>query len=218
MKKLALIVALSLPISTGFASGIPVVDVAAMTQMVLDATNRAVEFKETIVEARNRLNELRSQGEHYKRMVDGHYDFEDVLNDPYLNDVFAMEDWKQIYENVEDIADLRREFNMYSDDPIMQRRYDNRLRQYRMQTMFYDNSVNRNKRMMELLDQFKSASNPAAKADLANAISYEKMQLENDKQMQASLTTMMERQRVLEADTRSRENIRLLFNEGIPRS
>ncbi|MCD6704331.1 type IV secretion system protein, partial [Vibrio cholerae] len=57
--------------SSVYASGIPVVDVASITQMVKDGVVRAKEFQEQMVEARNRLLEMKQQGEHYKQMVEG---------------------------------------------------------------------------------------------------------------------------------------------------
>ncbi|NOI06707.1 type IV secretion system protein [Vibrio anguillarum] len=204
--------------SSVFASGIPVVDVASIAQMLKDGLVRAKEFKDQMGEARNRLLEMKSQGEHYKQMVEGHYDFEDVLNDPYLNQFIALDDWKEIYEDAQGLENLRDEFGLYSDDPKIQRRYDNQLRQYQLRQKYYRNSVERNKRMQKLYQEFNGAANPAAKSDIANAISFERMQMQNDDQLMASMDEMMERQQMLERDSAARENTRKLMNEGIPRS
>ncbi|ELL8242994.1 TPA: conjugal transfer protein TrbJ [Vibrio cholerae] len=204
--------------SSVYASGIPVVDVASITQMVKDGVVRAKEFQEQMVEARNRLLEMKQQGEHYKQMVEGHYDFEDVLNDPYLNQFIALDDWKEIYDDAQGLEHLRDEFGLYSDDPKVQRRYDSQLRQYQLRQKYYRNSVERNKRMQKLYQEFNGATTPAAKSDIANAISFERMQMQNDDQLMASMDEMMERQQMLERESAARENTRKLFNEGIPRS
>ncbi|WP_230853546.1 type IV secretion system protein, partial [Vibrio harveyi] len=99
---LALCIALALNASTQ-ASGIPVVDVAGITQMVIDSAQRAQEFTQSISEARNRLNQLKSQAEHYKSMVEGHYGFEEILSDPNLNDVIDLSAYSDLYEAVDDI-------------------------------------------------------------------------------------------------------------------
>ncbi|EGR3963722.1 conjugal transfer protein TrbJ, partial [Vibrio cholerae] len=65
---------------------------------------------------------------------------------------------------------------------------------------------------------FNGATTPAAKSDIANAISFERMQMQNDDQLMASMDEMMERQQMLERESAARENTRKLFNEGIPRS
>lgn len=200
-----------------FATGIPVVDVAGIAQFALEATTRAKDFATSLTEARKRLSELKNQGEHYKNMVEGHTDFEDLLYDPNLNDYFALDDWQKIYENTDDIADLRRKFDLYSDDPFMQRHYDRQLKQYKIQTMFYESSVKHNKNMNKLMTQYDRANTPAKKADLANAIAFEKTRIENDAQMQQKLQTAMEQQRKFELRANARKTRHMLFNEGIPR-
>ncbi len=199
------------------ATGIPVVDVASMVQFATEATTRAAEFAEDITEARKRLSEPKSQGAHYKRMVEGHVDFEDVLYDPTLNSIYSLKDWRTIYNNIEDIADLRQEFDMYSDDPMVQRSYDRQLKEYKMKTIFYENSVKRNENMASLMTQYQSATTPATKADLANAIAFEQTQIQNDAQMQQTLQTVMEEQRINEAKASMRATYDTLMGEGIPR-
>lgn len=217
MKKWLLTICLVFPFGVT-ASGIPVVDIAGLTQMIVDGLTRAQEFKQNMDEARNRLNEMQSTADHYKKMVDGHFNFEDVLNDPYANDFMALDDWKQIYNDSTGLAELRQEFGMYSDDPIVQRQYDNKLRQYNAQTKFYKASVERNKKMQSLLGQFSTATTPAAKEDIANAILFEQTQVQNDAQMMATMNNLMEKQQRLEHDASEREDVRIMFNEGFPRS
>ncbi|AMF97002.1 conjugal transfer protein TrbJ [Vibrio harveyi] len=196
---LALCIALALNASTQ-ASGIPVVDVAGITQMVVDSAQRAQEFTQSISEARNRLNQLKSQAEHYKSMVEGHYGFEEILSDPNLNDVIDLSAYSDLYDAIDDISDLRSEFDLYSDDPVIQRRYDMQLKQLRFQEMLYERSSERNERMSRLLSQFGSATTPAAKEDLANSINFETMQMQNEQRMMDSMSDMLERQKQLESE------------------
>ena len=217
MKKWLLTICLVFPFGVT-ASGIPVVDIAGLTQMITDGLARAQEFKQNMEEARNRLSEMQSTADHYKKMVDGHFNFEDVLNDPYANDFMALDDWKQIYNDSTGLVELRQEFGMYSDDPVVQRQYDNKLRQYNAQTKFYKASVERNKKMQSLLGQFSTATTPAAKEDIANAIRFEQTQVQNDAQMMATMNTMMEKQRVLEHEAKANEDIKIMLGEGFPRT
>lgn len=200
------------------ASGIPVVDVANLAQIVTEGLARAKEFKQNMDEARNRLSEMKASSDHYKKMVDGHFNFEDVLNDPYANEFMALDDWKDIYNDSSGLVELREEFGMYSDDPLVQRRYDNQLRQYNAQSKFYKASVERNKKMQSLLGQFSTATTPAAKEDIANAIRFEQTQVQNDAQMMATMNTMMDERRRLEARKKSQEKVELMFGDGFPRS
>ena len=212
---LALCIALTLNASTQ-ASGIPVVDVAGITQMVVDSAQRAQEFTQSINEARNRLNQLKNQADHYKSMVEGHYGFEEILSDPNLNDVIDLSTYNNLYDAIDDISDLRSELELYSDDPVIQRRYDMQLKQFRFQEMLYKRSTERNQRMGRLLSQFGTATTPAAKEDLANSINFETMQMQNEQRMMDSISDMLERQKTLEAQQRSLKLQQQVFGEGIP--
>lgn len=201
---LALCIALTLNASTQ-AAGIPVVDVAGITQMVVDSAQRAQEFTQSINEARNRLNQLKNQAEHYKSMVEGHYGFEEILSDPNLIDVIDLSTYSDLYVAIDDISDLRSELDLYSDDPVIQRRYDMQLKQFRFQEMLYKRSTERNQRMSPLLSQFGTATTPAAKEDLANSINFETMQMQNEQRMMDSMSDMLERQRLLENEQQLNE-------------
>ncbi|PCD85639.1 type IV secretion system protein [Vibrio mediterranei] len=211
---LALIAALSSPVT--FSSGIPVVDVASITQMVLDSTTRAAEFAETITEARNRLNQLKNQADHYKAMVEGHYHFEEIISDRELNRLFDLSDYRDVYGAIDDIGDLREEYGLYSNDPATQRSYDMQLKQLRLQETLYQQSTERQQRMSALLNQFGQADTPAAKDDLANSIHFEKMQMENEQTMMTAMTNMLEKQKRLEAKQQAQAFSNSMFGDGIP--
>ncbi|MFV8433655.1 type IV secretion system protein [Vibrio owensii] len=212
---LALCIALALNASTQ-AAGILVFDATSKMQMVIDSAQRAKEFAQSISEARNHLNQLKSQAEHYKSMVEGHYGFEEILSDPNLNDVIDLSAYSDLYDAIDDISDLRSEFDLYSDDPVIQRRYDMQLKQLRFQEMLYERSTERNERMSRLLNQFGSATTPAAKEDLANSINFETMQMQNEQRMMDSMSNMLERQKTLEAQQRSLKLKQQIFGDGIP--
>lgn len=215
MRNLLLIICLTLPLKT-LASGIPVVDIAAITQVIMEGTLRAQEFEQNMQAAKNRLSEMKSTADHYKEMVDGHFNYEDILNAPSTNDFMAMEDWKAIYHKTAALTDLRKAFNMHSKNPHRQRQYDRELIEYDLQKKSYDAAVERNQRMQSLLGQFSTATTPAAKEDIANAISFEQTQIQNDTQMAAAMNTLLEKQDLLEHEAQARENIRIMMNEGFP--
>ncbi|EJE8675687.1 conjugal transfer protein TrbJ [Vibrio parahaemolyticus] len=200
-----------------YATGIPTVDIASITQMITDSATRAKEFTQSITEAKNRLNQMKSQAEHYKSMVEGHYGFEDVLHDPTLNDVIDLSDYSDLYDAIDDISDLRTEFGLESDDPLVQRRYDMQLKQLRFQEMLYERSAKRNERMSRLLSQFKTATTPSAKEDLGNSINFEKIQMQNDQQMMVAMGDMLERQKQLEIEKQLNDSYqKALTGKGIP--
>ncbi len=213
--KLLLALVLGLPLSVS-ATGIPTIDVAAIAQMIADGLEDAARFTQDMEEARNRLQEMKEQGEHYKNMVEGHWDYEKILNDPSLNDFFANEEWKDIYNNIDNIDELRDEFGMRSSNPEVQKGYDKELQAYAAKEAFYNTAVGRNKRMATLLNEFGSAATPAQKEDIANSIRFEQTQIENDSKIMASLSQLMEDQRRLEHEQKARADFARLYSEGFP--
>ncbi len=197
------------------ATGIPVVDVASILQMITDGLQEAQQFAQNIQEAQNRLNELKSQGEHYKDMVEGHYNFEDLINDPNINQFMDLSDWKEIYDDTSDLAALRDEFDLHSDNPALQRRYDRKLKQLSTQKKYYEATINRNNQLSDLLDQFNMATTPAAKEDIANAIALHQGQIENDKQMMNAMNSLMKEQQALESSQAARAKTNDILTGGL---
>lgn len=199
------------------ATGVPVIDVAGIAQMIKDGIVRAKEFSQEIGEAKRRLKEMEATADHYKDMVDGHYSFEDIINDRTLNEHLALGDWKDIYNDSNDLSQLRGEFDMESPSYTTQAKWDRELKEYSAQKRFYEISTARNKKLQNLLDQFTTAINPAAKADLANSINYENAQIKNDSQMMESMTLLMQKKEMFETRNAEIEKRRVWMNEGIPR-
>ncbi len=215
MKRLFIIACLIMPL-TAESSGIPTIDIAGLIQNLKDGLIQVKQFKEQLTEAKNRLNQLKDDAQTYKDMVDGHFDFEAILNDPSLNAALALEDWKDIYDNVGDISDLRDEFKLNSNNPANQGKWDSELKAYRAQTEFYNMSVKRNENLRALLDQFTTATNPAAKADLANSIEFENTQVENDAEMMKSMTALMEQRGIFEREQSALSKKEQMKGVGLP--
>ena len=215
VKKLSLVIALLLPFGA-FATGIPTIDIASITEMIKEASTEAKNFATDMSEARKRLSEMKSQGEYYKKMVDGHWNYEKILNDPNLNHFFALDDWKDIYNNVHNIDELRDEFDMHSDNPEIQSAYDQHLKMYAAQENFYNTTVKRNKHMQSLLEEFSNATTPSQKEDIANSIHFEQTQIENDGKMMASISKLMEDQSRLEHNASEGKKLDRLLGEGFP--
>jgi type IV secretion system protein VirB5 len=208
---LALTISLAVPTTQVNASGFPTVDILASIQRGLEYVEQAARFKKEIEAWKNEINEMKRQGDHYKSMVEGHFDFEDILNDPYVSAFMQRENWED-----GDISEMRNQYGMKSDNPQLQRNYDNILRQQKIQEDMYGVSVKRSERMSGLLNQFDSAETPAAKADIANSLRFEQVQMQNDTQMMEHLIATMERQRLLDKGARMRELQRKLLGDGIP--
>ncbi|AIW17511.1 conjugal transfer protein TrbJ (plasmid) [Vibrio tubiashii ATCC 19109] len=202
------------------ATGIPVVDGAALMQMVTDNIQRAAQWaKEADQWAKSnglsvdQIKEYKAHADHYQRMVEGHYSFEDLVNDPILNNVAEMQGWRELYNTIEDIEELRARFNIDRGDD----RFDDLIKKYELVDRFYKRTLKRNDSLQKLLEQFNTADTPAAKADLANAIAFEQTKIKNDQEMLASLQSIQEEQANIRHAAESRRKIDQLFGDGIPR-
>jgi type IV secretion system protein VirB5 len=211
-RKTALAMAFLASTELVLASGIPTIDVSGIAQMVVNNSARAKEFSESLAEAQKRLQQLKAAADHYKAMVEGHYSFEDILNSPTVNSDFALDNWKDIYSDTSEIEDLREEFNMYSDDPENQKKLDQALMNFKAQRGYYNGAVARNTRMQALLSDFASVTTPAQKSDIANAINFEQLQIQNDTQMMNTMNQLMEQQVTLEVDQSARDSMKKSWN------
>lgn len=227
MKKLLLISLLCLPLSSN-AGGIPVFDGVSLKQMITDniarvkqwgveaerwATDHGVDV-DKMKELTSQGVELARQGEHYQEMVEGHYTFEDILNDPVLNTYAEMDGWKELYETGTDLNKLKEGLGIALDD----NRHDNALKKIDALSRFYERSARRNQTLKDMLDAFEDADNPAKKADIANAIALEQTKIKNDEQMMLSMQRMADEQARLKHAAESRHKMQMLMGDGIPRT
>ena len=186
-------------------AGIPVIDVASIAETIKNAAIQAKNFKDQMQEARGRLAELKHQVQGLKDIKDsteGNYGdiFGDLLNNPTVSEMFALDDWRSIYNDLGAIEDLRDEFNMWSDQPETQQRFDSALKMYSFKQKSYEASVNRQSRIQKISNQMSLADNPAKKADLSNALAFEQSQQQNDSALVARLDELMK-----ERDTLARQ-------------
>ena len=211
MKKYLLIAALALPMS-GYAGGIPVFDAASIARMAKDAIENAKQFKQQMDQYKAEFDELKEQGEHYKKMVEGHITFEDVLYDKNLNNYLDLDDLKELYETV-NVEEIKQELGIDDDSG----RYDYKFRKYAMQKKFYKGAQQRSNNLKELLESFKTATTPSAKADISNAIAAENIAIKNDQAMADAMNKMMEQQERLNHERKMKRRNDILLGEGIPR-
>jgi len=199
------------------AQGIPVIDTASIARLISEGAARVAEFKQNYEEAKNRLQALKDHQQLFDDMVSGHYNYKDIINDPNINDFMASTDWGEIFTAVDDLDDLREEFSMVSDNADVQALYDNQLREYKLRNDAYNSSVTRNTKMEALLSEFAAATTPAAKQDIANAISYEQTQIHNDAEMLKVLGELSAQKASLIHQARGREIREKLFGDGFTR-
>lgn len=209
---LALALTFGMPLAAN-ATGIPTVDIANIAQLILNAKDQAEQFEHSIHAAADRLNEMKSQGDYYKSMVDGHYPYENLLHDPELDRLLDQANWEDTYNDI-NISSLRDQFDMHSDDPQTQKAYDDQLKTYGLQEKLYNNAQSESDKMTQLYTQFEQAKTPAQKEDIANSISYQSLKMKNQQQIQARLDELTKKKQKMDLDKKERQEFDTLFGDG----
>ncbi|EPN0316292.1 type IV secretion system protein [Vibrio vulnificus] len=196
---LAASIGVSAPVN---ATGIPTIDVAAIAQMIQDGLETAKRFREQMKEVRQQINVAQNHTNTVKNLNEGNYhdEFLDVLADPEASSYLGLEDWSQIYNDLDEIEKLRKEFGLWGDmvDSDSQKRLDIALYTYSFMEKSHKKSVERQKRIEKMQRQYQLADNPAKKADLQNALQYEQLQMENDKMLIANMESLMNQESELQ--------------------
>lgn len=197
--------ALSLPAISANATGIPTVDVASITQMVVNAQQQAQQALAQLNEAKNAIAQAKSQYEHYKGIMEGNNKLGDFLNDPTLNQLLPTKDWRDIYNNVKDLSDLRERYGLTSNDPNVQAAFDKLLSQAGVLENAYDASNDRIKNAQALRDQLNLVQTPADREQLGLRYQQELLELQNQQIQLQNAKMLMEQQDKIENKKRAQD-------------
>ncbi|EGZ8458157.1 conjugal transfer protein TrbJ [Salmonella enterica] len=175
MKKkfLALLLAISF---NNYASGIPVVDVAAIAKTVEEGLTRAQEAANNLAQLKQQYEQSIKYAEEQKKRLEGFSNFSNGFDSAssYMKDSLD-----QITNDAsKNLSDVRNKYNLSSDSANIQARYDATLKKIKIYEDFNDNLQSRAKRMQKLQESFATATTPQEKADLANQLNTEKLTLD----------------------------------------
>lgn len=213
IKKIVLTLAMIASFNS-YAAGIPVMDVTTLAEIIKNAATQANQFRQQMSSMRDQIDEARNQGKFYKDMVNGHWSIEDILNNPLASNYLISDDWKSIINSVNDIAGLRDEFGLVSNNPNTQKQYDEILKTYKFKEETYKKSVERQKRITQLSQRFSQATTPSTKQDLMNSIQFEKMQMENDQHLIDSINQMQTQQITMQQQAQVQQNLKVLLKDN----
>lgn len=194
IKPIVLILCLSGSIST-FASGFPTVDLAAIAQMIKEAATQAKQFQEQMTSIKMQIAEAKK----HSGIWDELNNFNNLNANNYLLD-------KNFESNIEKtLPALRNKFNLNSDNPDIQSRYDGLLKDYAFQETIYNNSVKREKTITALMQQLDKAVTPAQKSAIENNIASQRLQMDNETRLIANRQAMLNQQNEIETKLRQQQ-------------
>ncbi len=187
----SLAMAISLPVC---ASGIPTVDVASITQLVVNAQQQAKEALAQLDKAKEAISQAKSQYDHYKSIMQGNDKLGDFLNDPLLNELLPVSDWQDIYSQAKDLPNLRTRYGLTSSDPKIQAAFDKLLSQADTLEKQYDASNKRIKTAEGLRSRLNSVETPKDREQLGLRYQQEMLELQNQQAQLQNTRYLMEQQ------------------------
>ncbi|APV28427.1 TPA: P-type DNA transfer protein VirB5 [Klebsiella pneumoniae] len=187
----SLAMAISLPV---YASGIPTVDVASITQLVVNAQQQAKEALAQLDKAKEAISQAKSQYDHYKSIMQGNDKLGDFLNDPLLNELLPVSDWQDIYSQAKDLPNLRTRYGLTSSDPKIQAAFDKLLSQADTLEKQYDASNKRIKTAEGLRSRLNSVETPKDREQLGLRYQQEMLELQNQQAQLQNTRYLMEQQ------------------------
>ena len=187
----SLAMAISLPV---YASGIPTVDVANITQLVVNAQQQAKEALAQLDKAKEAISQAKSQYDHYKSIMQGNDKLGDFLNDPLLNELLPVSDWQDIYSQAKDLPNLRTRYGLTSSDPKIQAAFDKLLSQADTLEKQYDASNKRFKTAEGLRSRLNSVETPKDREQLGLRYQQEMLELQNQQAQLQNTRYLMEQQ------------------------
>ena len=164
---------------------IPVTDLASIT-------NNVTAQVETIAQWAQQLQQMKAQIDQYKQQyqaITGARGMGDLLNDTEINSALPA-DWSSVLSSVKSTAAYATERKKYPTNDSLPKAnafYDVMASQNATMSDLFSKSNARMKQVQKLMGQIDSASDPAAKQDLANRLVSEQNVIQANQQVFAAL-------------------------------
>lgn len=194
-----IVCSLAMPVAVN-ATGIPVLDVAGIAQMVQNATATAQQALDQLNQLKQQYDQAVAAAKAEKERFEGNWSLGDVLNDPTLTS-YLPDDWTDIYSSG-DVSGLREQYKLKSTNSEVQEQYDSLLSNLSTMQEAYDSTVKRTKNIEQLASYMNSAQTPQQKADYANRILFEQTQIQNEQAKVNAVKTMMEQREYIQNKAR----------------
>ncbi|PLO03095.1 conjugal transfer protein [Klebsiella pneumoniae] len=192
-------------IAPAVASGVPTVDVAALTQMVQNAQQQAREALAQLDKAKEAISQAKSQYDHYKGIVQGNDKLGEFLNDPYVNQLLPAKEWQDIYSQAKDLPQLRQRYGLTSSDPQVQAAFDKLLSQADVLEKQYKATNTRLDHAKGLRNRLNTVETPKDREQLALRYQQEMLELQAQQAQLQNSRYLMEQKEKMENERRAQD-------------
>jgi type IV secretion system protein VirB5 len=187
------------------ASGIPSVDIVAVTQLVTNSMQQANEVLAQLEKAKEAIDQAKAQHEHYKKIMEGNNKLGDFLNDPLLNEIIPLNDLGKIYTDIKDLPGLRDKYGLKSDNPELQAKFDKLLAQAGVLEDSYSNSMKRVENAEALRQRINTVTTPQQREELQLRYQQEYLELQNQQIKMQNIQMLMAQKEKLENKKRAQD-------------
>jgi len=201
-------------IAPAVASGVPTVDVAALTQMVQNAQQQAREALAQLDKAKEAISQAKSQYDHYKGIVQGNDKLGEFLNDPYVNQLLPAKEWQDIYSQAKDLPQLRQRYGLTSSDPQVQAAFDKLLSQADVLEKQYKATNTRLDHAKGLRNRLNTVETPKDREQLALRYQQEMLELQAQQAQLQNSRYLMEQKEKMEREKHSQKVIDYFSGES----
>ncbi len=201
-------------IAPAVASGVPTVDVAALTQMVQNAQQQAREALAQLDKAKEAISQAKSQYDHYKGIVQGNDKLGEFLNDPYVNQLLPAKEWQDIYSQAKDLPQLRQRYGLTSSDPQVQAAFDKLLSQADVLEKQYKATNTRLDHAKGLRSRLNTVETPKDREQLALRYQQEMLELQAQQAQLQNSRYLMEQKEKMEREKHSQKVIDYFSGES----
>ena len=183
IRKLLAAVGLALALSTPAHAGIPVVDIASLVQIGLSYTAQLQQYATQIQQFETMKSQLTTSANQLQSMT-GARGMGGLFNNPEVQSALPP-DWQSAYASVRSGPSFGAERARLpvSNDPSINAIYDSVAASNATMTDFFSKSNARIQQIQSLQSQIDSASDPAAKQDLANRMLTEQNSIQATSQL-----------------------------------
>lgn len=190
----ALALALMSSVSVVEATGIPVVDVSGIAQMVMDATQQAKQALDQLNQTKASIQQAKDQFDNYKNLVTGNNKLGDFLNDPTLNSVLPVKDWNDIYQDTSKLGELRDRYGVVYSNSQIQASFDRLLSQAGALEDAYNASNQRLKNAEEMRTRLNTVQTPQDREELGLRFQQEQLEIQNQQIKLQNIKMLMDQQ------------------------
>lgn len=165
-------------------AGIPTIDPAAIATTIAENLKTLEQLKSQLDAINQQIDQARQFANDTKNRFEGNWNLGNVIN----NDDFLKSLPKDIADSMigaatKSIDSLRKEYGLSTDNPMIQKQFDELLKYADRLNTSYKNTLKRIENLKDLRTLLNAADTPAKKADVANKLALEQLSFNQEQQL-----------------------------------